>query len=126
MVSSLNHHVRVLKLRVHRRYMQYITHGTLPDADADADAAAGDGAPAWMTPVLHRTRWFDLFDADDRVEAMRGIWGVVAYLMRAADDDDDGLPQPERGSKPHSAGTGNGTGAAAAAAEQADVEMREG
>lgn len=31
---------------------------------------------------MQRSKWFDLLSADDRVQAMRGIWGIVGYLMR--------------------------------------------
>ena len=88
MVSSLNHHISLLRLRVHPAYLQYLTEGGLseklpPDAD-------------WCSPKLQRTRWFDLFDVEDRVEAMRGIWGVLSYLMRATDGrhDDAGKAEP--------------------------------
>jgi hypothetical protein len=40
----------------------------------------------WCSPKFQRTRWFDLFDVNDRTEAMRGIWGVFSYLMRAGDE----------------------------------------
>jgi hypothetical protein len=74
MVSSLNHHIRVLKLHIHPTYLDYITEGRLPDeSPSDAD---------WCSPKLQRTRWFDLLDIGDRTEAMRGIWGVMSYLMR--------------------------------------------
>ena len=77
MVSSLNHHVSLLKLRVHPLYLQYLTEGELPEnMPVDMD---------WCSPKLQRTRWFDLFNVDDRTEAMRGIWGVFSYLMRAED-----------------------------------------
>jgi hypothetical protein len=74
MVSSLNHHISVLRLRVHPLYLQYITDGTLPaSTPTEAD---------WHTPKLQRTRWFDLFNINDRSEAMIGIWGIMSYLMR--------------------------------------------
>ncbi|KAH6851536.1 hypothetical protein BKA58DRAFT_445043 [Alternaria rosae] len=79
MVSSLNHHISLLKLRIHPAYLEYITEGKLPkEAPTDSD---------WCSPKLQRTRWFDLFNFDDRTEAMRGIWGVMAYLMRADKTD---------------------------------------
>jgi hypothetical protein len=75
MVSSLNHHISVLKLHIHPAYLEYITEGRLPDeSPSDVD---------WCSPRLQRTRWFDLFNFGDRTEAMRGIWGVMSYLMRA-------------------------------------------
>ena len=80
MVSSLNHHISILKLRVHPLYLQYLTEGILPES------APEDGD--WCSPKLQRTRWFDLFDVNDRNEAMRGLWGVLDYLMRAQQDSD--------------------------------------
>ena len=85
MVSSLNHHISVLKLRIHTVYLEYVTEGKLPDEwPSDAD---------WCSPKLQRTRWFDLFNINDRTEAMRGIWGVVSYLMRvdSKDSEDTGM-----------------------------------
>ncbi|KAF2739460.1 hypothetical protein EJ04DRAFT_326482 [Polyplosphaeria fusca] len=74
MVSSLNHHISVLKLRVHKFYIRFVTDGVLPE-NAPLD-------PYWLSPTLHRTRWYDLFNVEDRTEAMRGLWGIMAYLMR--------------------------------------------
>jgi hypothetical protein len=74
MVSSLNHHISVLRLRIHPLYVRYLTEGILPEKPpSDVD---------WCSPKMQRTRWFDLFNVDDRTEAMRGIWGVMSYLMR--------------------------------------------
>lgn len=78
MVSSLNHHISVLKLRVHRLYLQFLADGELPMTE--------DLGTAWWSPKLQRTRWFDLFDVEDRKEAMRGLWGTMAYLMRSKDE----------------------------------------
>ncbi|CAE6997826.1 hypothetical protein PTTW11_00602 [Pyrenophora teres f. teres] len=75
MVSSLNHHISLLKLCIHPAYLEYITEGKLPE-HSPSD-------PDWCSPKLSRTRWFDLFNVNDRVEAMRGLWGIMSYLMRA-------------------------------------------
>jgi hypothetical protein len=80
MVSSLNHHISVVKLRVHTLYVQYLTEGTLPESTSTDSS--------WCSPEFHRTRWFDLFDVEDRMEAMRGIWGITSYLMRRQETHD--------------------------------------
>ena len=36
----------------------------------------------WCKPKLERTKWFDLFDVDQRVEAFRALGGVMEYLTR--------------------------------------------
>lgn len=75
MVSSLNHHISLLRLRIHPSYLEYMTDGVLPSPmSSDAE---------WCSPKLQRTRWLNLFDNEDRIEAMRGIWGILSYLMRA-------------------------------------------
>jgi hypothetical protein len=77
MVSSLNHHISLLKLHVHSAYLEYITHGKLPESEPSD--------PNWCSPKLERTQWFNLFSVEDRAEAMRGLWGVMSYLLRAKD-----------------------------------------
>jgi hypothetical protein len=80
MVSSINHHISVLKLRVHPLYMECIANGTTPNVS--------QASQEWASPVLHRTRWYDLFDANDRVELMRGLWAIMGYQMRAIEKED--------------------------------------
>lgn len=82
MVSSLNHHISVLRLRVHPAYLDYLTEGVLP-GEPPID-------PDWCSPKLQRTRWFDLFNINDRCEAMRGIWGVMSYSMRKTENAQQG------------------------------------
>lgn len=74
MLSSMYHHVSIVKLRVHSAYIDYITDGTLREP-VPAD-------PQWCQPVLQRSQWFDLFDIKQRVEAFRCLWGVMCYSAR--------------------------------------------
>lgn len=74
MVSSLNHHLAIVKLTVHEAYVDLFTSGLIPDPiPADIE---------WCRPRLQRTKWHDLFNMKDRIEAFQGLWGVMAYLMR--------------------------------------------
>ena len=74
LISSVFHHVSILRLRVHPAMLAYI--------------ASEKGSQARKPPLEHygffvsRTRWFDLLNKDDRIEAMRGIWGIMSYMMR--------------------------------------------
>ncbi|KAF1985707.1 hypothetical protein K402DRAFT_446855 [Aulographum hederae CBS 113979] len=81
MLSSLNHHISLLKLRVHRSYTDFLTTNEFPSESIPQD-------PEWCKPRLQRTRWYDLLQPDDRVEAMAGLWGVIAYLMRVEKKDE--------------------------------------
>ncbi|KAI9848453.1 MAG: hypothetical protein M1837_000248 [Sclerophora amabilis] len=79
LVSSLNHHVSIVQLRVHASYLQFLESGKLP-SDQDYPMSL-DGTP-WYELRMCRTKWFDLFCAEDRLELMRGFWGIMAWMMR--------------------------------------------
>ena len=79
LVSSLNHHISILKMSVHGAYVDYLTSATMPQPHPE-DAE-------WSVPKLQRTKWFDLFDVEQRVEVFRGLWGVMAYLTRDMKQD---------------------------------------
>ncbi|KAJ6083737.1 hypothetical protein N7467_007872 [Penicillium canescens] len=76
MISSINHHVSILHLRVHKRYLDVLTNGEStfpPDSDTEQP---------WHVLKLQRTKWFDLFDKDDRLEALKGVWQLFHYQLR--------------------------------------------
>lgn len=66
LVSALNHHVSIVRVRV-------------PDALLSV-LEGGDGE--WEKVVMWRSKWYDLFLAEERVEAMQIIWGMMAFQMR--------------------------------------------
>ncbi|KAI7602614.1 hypothetical protein D0864_14925 [Hortaea werneckii] len=74
MVSSLNHHICILKLTVHVAYIDYLVSGGMPEPRAQGEE--------WDRPRLQRSQWYDLFAMDQRVDAYRALWGVISYLTR--------------------------------------------
>lgn len=38
---------------------------------------------------MKRSKWFDLLVAQDRVEAMRGIWAILGWQMRNIMEDEE-------------------------------------
>ncbi|KAI9810407.1 MAG: hypothetical protein M1827_006293 [Pycnora praestabilis] len=94
MISSIFHHISILRLRVHSKYLQHLTAGTLgpsraqPPPTSTTQTTDQEDQQPWYVLQLQRTRWYDLFQADDRVEAMRGVWGVMRWLMRAEGDEE--------------------------------------
>ncbi|KAI9717382.1 MAG: hypothetical protein M1812_004734 [Candelaria pacifica] len=101
MVSSINHHISILRLRIHPLYLQYLETGIMPPSaslqplgnSVDAQHAfthqtnSKEEQP-WYILKLQRSKWYDLFSADDRVEALKGVWGVFTWLMRGEEDED--------------------------------------
>ncbi|KAK7711222.1 hypothetical protein SLS57_008137 [Botryosphaeria dothidea] len=57
-VSSVNTHLALLHLHVHPAYM------------------------SWIETVLRRSRWYDFFNAQDRVEATMGMWALFGWMAR--------------------------------------------
>ncbi|KAI9836868.1 MAG: hypothetical protein M1819_001033 [Sarea resinae] len=123
LISSLNTHIAILKMRIHPVLLNHITYGArtpspppTPPPSSPSSTSSNTGLPTPSTgPAmfgvnatsataipdpeqilrllkqggkekyilpLQRTRWFNLFDIEDRVEALRGVWGILAYLMR--------------------------------------------
>lgn len=77
-MSSLNHHIAIVKLTVHGAYMDHLSSGTMPDP-VPSD-------PDWCRPRLQRSQWFDLFNMEQRVEAFQGLWAVMSYLNRELEE----------------------------------------
>lgn len=71
-VSSLFHHVSVLRVRVPSRLLEVLDGSPEPD---------GPGR-SWSKVKAWRSKWFDLFSVEQRLEAMELMWGVMAYQMR--------------------------------------------
>ncbi|KAL3489052.1 hypothetical protein BJX62DRAFT_166419 [Aspergillus germanicus] len=76
LLSSINHHLSILHLRIHRRYLDILTLGT---SDVPADSSTEH---PWHVLKVRRTRWYDLFDAQDRVEVFRCIWTLFHCQLR--------------------------------------------
>lgn len=77
MLSCINHHVSIVRLRVTAQYLDFIARGGGGSGDSITNPD-----PAWHALPMVRSRWFDLFDPADRIQAMRGVWGVMGSLMR--------------------------------------------
>lgn len=71
-VSSIFHHVSVLRVRVPNRLLEVL------DGAKEKDLAhrSWGNVEAWRSP------WYDLFEATQRVKAMELLWGVMAFQMR--------------------------------------------
>ena len=79
MISSLNHHFSIVHLRVHSNYLEWLATGKTDFPEQPSDS--GSESP-WHRLVIRRTRWFDLLNPEDRVEAFNGIWALFTWVMR--------------------------------------------
>ncbi|KAL3466291.1 hypothetical protein BJX64DRAFT_250529 [Aspergillus heterothallicus] len=81
LLSSINHHLSILHLRIHQRYLDILTTGTSDVPPEDSPEDSPEEHP-WHVLKVRRTRWYDLFDAQDRVEVFRGIWTLFHCQLR--------------------------------------------
>ncbi|KAL8710857.1 MAG: hypothetical protein Q9220_004660 [cf. Caloplaca sp. 1 TL-2023] len=88
LVSALNHHVSILHVRVPGAYLDYITYGN-GNGTRSGRSKSNDQAQQldpskeeWWILEVKRSKWYDLLVPEDRAEAMRGVWGVIAWLTR--------------------------------------------
>jgi hypothetical protein len=67
LVSALNHHVSIVRTRVPMGLLEHLD---------------GLGEREWGRVEMWRSRWFDFFLKEDRLEAMDLVWGMMGWLMR--------------------------------------------
>lgn len=72
-ISSLFHHVSLLRVRVPMRLLGALEGGV-------QEGTAGE-------LVVWRSRWYDFFVTEQRIEAMELLWGLFAYQMRAKEQE---------------------------------------
>ncbi|KAI9805238.1 MAG: hypothetical protein M1833_005691 [Piccolia ochrophora] len=89
LLSTLNHHVSILRLSIHTAYIDFLETGRVPSPSPpppvpshSSSQRQGDTYP-WDTLHLRRSKWYDFFKAEDRVEGLRVVWGMMAFLMRS-------------------------------------------
>lgn len=84
LLSSLNHHVSIVRVQVPIALI--------------AELDGGDVGPRQKLQMW-RTKWYDLFLVEDRVEAMRCIWGMMAWMMRKLDVENENENETGNASK---------------------------
>ncbi|TVY26465.1 hypothetical protein LHYA1_G003553 [Lachnellula hyalina] len=80
LVSSLNHHVSIVRVRVPDKLLSTL------DGNEQED---------WGRMNMWRSKWYDLFIAKERVDAMQVVWGMIAYLMRKVEDPSTEVDQKD-------------------------------
>jgi hypothetical protein len=73
LISCLNHHICILRGRIPNKLTEALSGGI----SGEEGLERAEGVKVW------RSKWYDLFLKEDRVEAMDCVWGMMAWLMRA-------------------------------------------
>jgi hypothetical protein len=79
-ISSLFHHLSILRVRVPDKLLAVFD---------GAEEGKGEGGRSWGKLEIWRSKWFDLFLVQDRLEAVRLLWGMMAWSMRKTNDRED-------------------------------------
>ncbi|KAK8069305.1 hypothetical protein PG994_005921 [Apiospora phragmitis] len=75
-ISSLFHHISILRVRVPMRLLEVFA------------GAPEEGTRSWDKLELWRSSWYDLFKPKERLEAFRLLWALNVWLMRKTDDEE--------------------------------------
>ncbi|KAI1458515.1 hypothetical protein F4805DRAFT_423715 [Annulohypoxylon moriforme] len=85
-LSSLFHHFSVLRVRVPKKLLD-VFGGELEGIIQAKVGADGEKLRSWGKLEMWRSKWFDLFIVEERLEAMRLLWGMMGWVMRKEDED---------------------------------------
>lgn len=73
LVNCLNHHVCISRARVPK---------TLIDTIEGRQERISEPLKVW------RTKWYDLFNKEERTEAFTAVWGMIQWLMRVPSEEE--------------------------------------
>ncbi|KAI1207410.1 uncharacterized protein F4807DRAFT_176918 [Annulohypoxylon truncatum] len=85
-LSSLFHHLSILRVRVPKKLLD-VLGGELEGVVQAKVGPDGEKLRSWGKLEMWRSRWFDLFIVEERLEAMRLLWGMMGWVMRKVDED---------------------------------------
>lgn len=66
----------MVHLRIHQNYIEHLDQTPAQSRSSEATQQL------WYLLDMKRSKWFDLLVAEDRVEAMRGVWAILGWQMR--------------------------------------------
>lgn len=76
MVSSANHHVALLKMKVHPDYLEWLESGRSVSGEEIEDGLRRN------VLYVQRSKWYDLFDVGARRELVVALWTVMCWMNR--------------------------------------------
>ncbi|TFB07587.1 hypothetical protein CCMA1212_000060 [Trichoderma ghanense] len=85
-ISSVFHHVSILRVRVPDRLLEVLAGSPEPDVTRRS----------WGRVQGWRSRWFDFFNAEQRLEAMKTLWAVMEYQMRKQPAGEEDVEMAEK------------------------------
>jgi len=90
MISSVNHHVALLRMRVHPDYLAWVESGKEVPQEGTDDGMRRDVA------YVQRSTWYDMFDVQSRRHFLIALWRVMCWLNRNCIDQSEYDKMEER------------------------------
>ncbi|KAK5061482.1 hypothetical protein LTR84_008026 [Exophiala bonariae] len=79
LLSAANHHVCMLKLQVHEEYLEWLEKGEVVKVE---NGSVSEEQRKRNVLYVTRSRWYDLFEVEQRKELLTGIWKVMCWVNR--------------------------------------------
>lgn len=79
LLSAANHHVCMMKMQVHEEYLEWLEKGEVVRVD---DAGVAEERKKRNVLYVSRSRWYDLFEVEQRKELLTGIWRIMCWINR--------------------------------------------
>ena len=83
-LSAANHHACILHMSVHEDYLEWMETGKSPPSK-DVEKGQGNSSHEQRQSnflYVSRSRWYDLFDVEQRKELLTGIWRIMCWMSR--------------------------------------------
>ena len=82
LISSVHRHISFTHVHIAAPYLHFLEKGNLPNPNHEL---IKDEKSEWCDLKMRKSRWFDLGNPNDRVEAAKLTSGVLAFLLRNED-----------------------------------------
>jgi hypothetical protein len=88
LVSALNCHISFLHMKVHKNYLRWLEFGAeAPAQKWVEDLELRKRQLRENTLYVERSRWYNMFEVEDRMEALVGLWRIMGWIFRANKND---------------------------------------
>ena len=79
LISTVHSHISITHVHLSGPYLRFLETGNLPNPEHEL---IKDDKSEWCEFKMKKTKWYDLGEPEDRVEAARAITGILAFLTR--------------------------------------------
>ncbi|KAF8471268.1 hypothetical protein BDZ91DRAFT_718215 [Kalaharituber pfeilii] len=79
LISAVHCHIAITHVHLSAPYLRFLETGNLPNPDHEL---IKDDNSGWCEFKMQRTKWMNLADPNERVDAARAVSAILAFLVR--------------------------------------------